>query len=227
MGIHVEHMTLRIISSTSARERTERQNTTQAIPEGEEREIFNSWCGKLDGLCWRLHPAQAQIGGNGSSTGDVVEKVSSETWARHYWSWQDTGQISPDAVIYGVSAGEPSLNPIEDGLRLFDMLSGQTATSQAELWQAVGANSESFGAFRHYTMTGQLVTPIGSDLALAHLDLAMDNPDIFETTTSDGYLVSKVDKKKKRTKKITTAKRYRLTVMAMEFQMNGKNFGRI
>lgn len=134
-----------------------------------------------------------------TTVAETVVEIESSTWARHFWVWYETGQITTDAMLFRVMDPDgPTVNPIKDGLDLFDDLTGNTALNESEIWDMLAQDRHSYNSFRHYTMTGQLVTHLDSSVAFGHMALAADQPEVFTTAVVGDYVVSKVDKKKKK-----------------------------
>ncbi|GIX01040.1 MAG: hypothetical protein KatS3mg111_4372 [Pirellulaceae bacterium] len=149
-------------------------------------------------VSFALIGTQPAIGQTQPTVAETVIEIESSTWARHFWVWYETGQITNDAIRFRLMDPDgPTRNPIKDGLDLFDDLTGNTAVNESDIWNLLSQDVHSYDAFRHYTMTGRLVTHLDATVAVDHLLLAAALPEVFTTAVTGDYVVSKIDKKKK------------------------------
>jgi hypothetical protein len=137
----------------------------------------------------RHETANAQVGDSPTP----LLRVEATEWARQFFNWYETGEISIDAMRFAyIDPSGPSMNPITEALQTFDNLTGHTAQDENDIWSYMASEPQVYNSFRHLAMTGTLVSSYSSPLAVEHLAYYANDPNT--TLTEDGIVTSKKDK---------------------------------
>lgn len=104
--------------------------------------------------------------------------IEAQIWSWEYWKWRENTLVNEMEVENFLEELDiPILLPLKDALSLFVEL---TENSEVPLDILLKERADLRASFRNYMLTGELITPVESEFALAHLLLNEDSANYME-----------------------------------------------
>lgn len=93
-----------------------------------------------------------------------------QEYASYYWEWYETGIMTAEleSCTFSFSVGG-NMNPFLPTIGIFNELYAYLLTPDFNILDLIKNDSSIFESFKHHSITGEVITPLMSEEAIAHL----------------------------------------------------------